>query len=621
MQRNRFTRMFSSRPFLFFSIIILLKCMLTWFVVFDDGPSWAILVTELPFAWLIFGLLEMFAGKRKLIYYVIADAALTGILFSVFMYHKYYGVIATWHALQQVNQVTAVSNSVFSLMDPYYTLIFLDIIVLAVILIRKRRELLNKPAARFNRRKAVFAGVAVLSFALCLFNIVPNRASMNEHTKAEEMGILSYEAFALVDRGQTELEDPEKVTQARIDELKGIDSDQKSAFQGAAQGKNIIVLQLESFQNFLIGLELDGREVTPNLNKLAQESLYFNNFHQMVGQGNTSDAEFVVNTSFYIPRSGAATMSYAYKEVPSLPKLLKKQDYQSATFHTNVVDFWNRRELYKAVGFDRFYDQEFFGKDNQVFFGADDETLYAKSVGKLKEMSGEGKPFYAQIISMTAHHPFTLPEGLSRFELPDRYENTFVGDYIASQSYADYAFGKLVEELEAAGLWEDSLLVVYGDHQGLPLYSLDRKDKELMQEILGHEYGYPDMINVPLLLSLPGALPGTELDTLGGQVDLLPTIAGLAGASLDGQLHFGQDLLSQTQNILPQRYYLPSGTLLSGSSMYIPGIGYDDGSRYPLKSGVPAAGSDEDAYNRALELLRLSDSYMEALPEHGGDQR
>ncbi len=621
MQRNRFTRMFSSRPFLFFSIIILLKCMLTWFVIFDDGPSWAILVTELPFAWLIFGLLEMFAGKRKLVYYVIADAALTGILFSVFMYHKYYGVIATWHALQQVNQVTAVSNSVFSLMDPYYTLIFLDVIVLAAILIRKRRELLKKPAARFNRRKAVFAGIAMLSFALCLFNIVPNRASMNEHTKAEEMGILSYEAFALVDRGQTVLEDPEKVTQARIDELKGVDPNQASPFQGAAHGKNIIVLQLESFQNFLIGLELDGREVTPNLNKLAKESLYFNNFHQMVGQGNTSDAEFVVNTSFYIPRSGAATMSYAYKEVPSLPKLLKKQGYQSATFHTNVVDFWNRRELYKAVGFDRFYDQEFFGKDNQVFFGADDETLYAKSVGKLKEMSGEGKPFYAQIISMTAHHPFTLPEELSRFELPDRYENTFVGDYIASQSYADYAFGKLVEELEAAGLREDSLLVVYGDHQGLPLYSLDRKDKELMQEILGHEYGYPDMINIPLLLSLPGTLQGTGLDTLGGQVDLLPTIAGLAGASLDGQLHFGQDLLSQTQNILPQRYYLPSGTLLSGSSMYIPGTGYDDGSRYPLKSGIPAAGSGEDAYNRALELLRLSDSYMEALPEHGGAQR
>ncbi|CDN43945.1 Lipoteichoic acid synthase 1 [Paenibacillus sp. P22] len=621
LQRNRFTRMFSSRPFLFFSIIILLKCMLTWFVIFDGGPSWAILVTELPFAWLIFGLLEMFAGKRKLIYYVIADAALTGILFSVFMYHKYYGVIATWHALQQVNQVTAVSNSVFSLMDPYYTLIFLDIIVLAVILIRKRRELLKKPAARFNRRKAVFAGVAVLSFALCLFNIVPNRASMNEHTKAEEMGILNYEAFALVDRGQTELEDPAKVTQARIDELKGVDPKQASPFQGAAQGKNIIVLQLESFQNFLIGLELDGREVTPNLNKLARESLYFNNFYQMVGQGNTSDAEFVANTSFYIPRSGAATMSYAYKDVPSLPKLLKEQGYQSATFHTNVVDFWNRRELYKAVGFDRFYDQPFFGKENQVFFGADDETLYAKTAGKLKEMDGEGKPFYAQIISMTAHHPFTLPDGLSRFELPERYEKTFVGDYIASQSYADYAFGQLVEELKAAGLWEDSLLVVYGDHQGLPLFSLDRKDKELMKEILGHEYGYPDMINVPLLLTLPGSRQGKELDTLGGQVDLLPTIAGLAGASLDGQLHFGQDLLSQSQNILPQRYYLPSGTLLSGSSLYIPGIGYDDGNRYPLKPGTPAAGSDEDAYNRALELLRLSDSYMEALPEHGGAQR
>ena len=58
---------------------------------------------------------------------------------------------------------------------------------------------------------------------------------------------------------------------------------------------------MESFQEFLVDLKIDGKEITPNINKLARESQYFPNFYQNVGQGNTSDAEFVVNTSFYIP--------------------------------------------------------------------------------------------------------------------------------------------------------------------------------------------------------------------------------------------------------------------------------------------------------------------------------
>lgn len=627
MQQNRLTRLLASRPFLFFSVLILLKSMLTWFVIFDDGPSWAILITELPFAWLIFGLIEMFARKRKLIYYVIADAALTGILFSVFMYHKYYGVIATWQALQQVNQVTAVSNSVFSLMDPYYTLIFLDIIVIVYLLIRRRKELLTneyRQQSEFSRRKAAFAGVVLLSFSLCLFNVLPNRASMNEHTKAEEMGILNYEAYALLDSSSEEdLLDADEVTQERIDELKGTESPANPAFFGAAKDKNVIIVQLESFQNFLIGLKLDGKEVTPNLNKLASESLYFNRFYQMVGQGNTSDAEFVVNSSFYIPESGAAAMSYAYKEVPSLPKLLKQYGgYESATFHTNVVDFWNRRELYKAVGFDNFYDQSYFGKNNSVYFGSDDEVLYAKTLDKLKEMDASGNPFYAQILSMTAHHPFSLvPDspGYEPFELPERYKDTFVGDYISAQHYADYAFGQFVDGLKQSGLWDDSLLAVYGDHQGLPIFSLDRKDKELMAEIYGKEYGYSEMTNVPLLLSMPGLEPRT-IESMGGQVDILPTIANLVGASMDGQIHFGQDLLNESSNIIPQRYYLPSGSFLSGQSLYIPGVGYEDGTRYELKKDLPANGTTKDDYDRALELLRLSDSFMTGLPEHGGAQ-
>lgn len=620
MQSIPVYRFLTTRLFIFFSLILLLKSALAWFVVFDDGPSWTVTVTELPFVWAVFCLIEIFASRRKVLYYVIANLLLTGILFAVFMYYKYYGVIATYHALQQANQVTAVSNSVFSLMDPYYLFIFLDVVVLIGMLIVKRKQLFNNYRHRDNTRlrKSVYAGVFVFSVSICLFNIVPNRASMNEHTKAEEMGILNYEAYVLLAKEKEELEPPASITQERIDRLKGISEPQQPHYKGIAKGKNVIIIQLESFQNFLMDLKIDGQEVTPYMNRLAKDNVYFNHFFQNVGQGNTSDAEYVVNTSFYIPRSGAATMSYAYKSLPSLPKLLKSAGYNTATFHTNVVEFWNRGELYKALGFDKYYDKEFFGEQDKVFFGASDEVLYDKTIDKLVEMKQQGKPFYAQVISMTAHHPFTIPDEKDKIKLPERYADTLVGDYIRSQSYADYTLGKFIDKLKASGIWDESVVLIYGDHLGLPIYSLDSHEKELMREIYGREYGYTDMIHIPLVVAAPGLAHGQVLPQTGGQVDILPTVANLTGVSAAGQLHFGQDLFNQTHNLIPQRYYLPSGSFIRDDALFIPGSGYSDGTIYPLAGGTLSSSPSisEEAYNRALQLLHLSDSYVSQLPDH-----
>lgn len=283
---------------------MLLKSYLAWVVIFDDVLPWRPLITEIPFIWLVFSLIEWFASKRKLAVYMGVNLLLTAIFFAAIMYYKYYGVIVTYHALEQVNQVTAVSNSVFSLMDPYYLLIFTDIIVLFVLLWRSDR-VKNWKNRHTKKEKRKFAPIMfVLSLMLCLFQIMPNRASMNEIVKAQEMGILNYEAYTIFQQENKKLEDAKAITQARINELKGLQPAEKPVLSGAAKGKNLIIIQMESFQNFLIDLKIDGKEITPNMNKLARESLYFPNFFQNVGQGNTSDAEFVVNTSFYIPPRG-----------------------------------------------------------------------------------------------------------------------------------------------------------------------------------------------------------------------------------------------------------------------------------------------------------------------------
>ncbi|MFD2613906.1 LTA synthase family protein [Paenibacillus gansuensis] len=615
-------RIFGAKPYLFFSIVLLLKSCLAYFVIFGNGFSLTPLITEIPAAWLLFCLIEWFAAKRKLMYYMIVNLLLTAIFFAAIMYYKYYGVIVTYHALEQVNQVTAVSNSVFSLLDPYFLFIFTDIIVLAIYYYSKHRKLRDNSTSLISgpgrSRRSIVAFVFFLSFVICLSNVWPNRASMNELKKASEMGILNYEAYTILKKDEQPPVAVEEITQDRINELKGIVQPANPAYFGAAKGKNLVIIQLESFQNFLINLKIDGQEVTPVLNKLVKENMYFPNFYQNVGQGNTSDAEFVVNTSFYVPPIGASTMIYADKKVPSLPKLLKTQGYDSATFHTNVVEFWNRGELYKAVGFDKYYDRGFFGDEDKIFFGSSDEVLYKKTAGKLEEMQKSGTPFYSHVISMTAHHPFSTPPEKDHIKLPERYQDTFVGDYIRAQSYTDYALGKFIDDLKAKGIWDNSLVVLYGDHLGLPVYSLDKDDKELLHEIYGHEYSYTEMINIPLIVSVPGQQPQV-FEQMGGQVDILPTVANLLGVPMGGQIHFGQDLLNQTQNVLPQRYYLPSGTVQNNESLLIPGDGYKDGTQYGLSGRKDASPVTEKQYNNMLKLLNLSDSYLRQQPLHSAD--
>lgn len=597
---------------------MLLKSYLAWMVIFDDVMPWKPLITEIPFIWLAFSLIEWFASKRKLAAYMSVNLLLTAIFFAAIMYYKYYGVIVTYHALEQVNQVTAVSNSVFSLMDPYYLLIFTDIIGMFFLLWRSDRVKKWKIRHAKKEKRKIIPIVFVVSLMLCLFQIMPNRASMNEIVKAQEMGILNYEAYTIFQQENKELVDAKTITQAKVNGLKGLKAaDQEALLSGVAKGKNLIIIQMESFQEFLVDLKIDGKEITPNINKLARESQYFPNFYQNVGQGNTSDAEFVVNTSFYIPPRGAATQHYADRVLPSLPRLLQGEGYDTATFHTNVVEFWNRGELYKALGFNRYYDKAFFGDEDKLFFGASDDALYSKTAAELKKMNESDKPFYSHVISMSAHHPFTIPEDKYRMTLPERYEGTFVGDYIRSQNYADDALGKFIEQLKKDGVWDNSLIVLYGDHLGLPIYSLDNKDKELMHEIYGRDYNSGDMINIPLMIHGKGLQPEVK-EQVGGQIDLLPTVANLLGVSMDNQLHFGQDLLNNTDNnLLPERYYLPSGTFINNTTLYIPGIGFEDGTKHPLPNAdEKRTQATKEEFERALQLLHLSDSYIKQLPYH-----
>lgn len=603
-----------SEPFVVFSFLMVLKINLAWFVIFGAANVIPFLVVSIPSVWVLFGLIEWLAVKRKLLFYMLANLITTSIYFAAIMYYKYYGVIVNYKALQQAKQVVQVKASVFDLMHPHYLLIYLDIVILlGVFLWSKKSRTWGKTQSPIARK-----GIPVIlsvSLLTCLMTVWTNRGIANELKQAEQMGILNYQVYTVF--ANMRKEEPIPVDLDTIRELKNIEwkEDEDRVYWKAAEDKHLIVVQLESFQNFLIDLTVNGQEVTPVLNRLVEQSLYFPKVYQQVGQGNTSDSEYMSNTSFYIPAGGAASEVIGHKEIPSLPKLLKGKGYRSATFHTNSVNFWNRMEMYPALGFDQYYDREFFGDEDPIAFAASDEVLYNKAAAEIADLVREGDRLYAQVISMSNHHPFELPEDKHRIEIPDKYKETLVGNYLQAASYADYALGLFIDRLEEEAVRSQSVIVMYGDHMGLPIYSLDGPEREYMEELLGKPYEYVDMLNIPLLIYAPEIVEPGVVDHLGGHVDIMPTIANLMGVSLKDHIHFGQDLINYTSNLLPERYYLPSGSYISDDFIFIPGVGVEDGEIYPLAGYEETASVQERDYERALRLLELSDSYLQQLPD------
>ncbi len=604
-------------PFVLFTLLMVAKFYMASAVIWGN-VGWTPLWTALPSVWAAFGLIELIASRRKIAAYAAVNLLFTCIYFAVIMYYKYFGIIVTYHALSQVGQVTEVKGSVFQLMHPYFLLIFTDLLAMAGLFVWHRG--FRRWSSSFKPSRAsriASAALAVVMLGVCLALVLPNRDIVNELKRTERMGIINYEIYTMFDSGSAPSDAYAAVTPAAVRQAKGVERPAEPIGWQAAEGRHIFYIQLEAFQNFLLGLSVEGREITPALNGLVRQGAYFPRVYQQVGAGNTSDAEFTTNTSLMTPPVGAASETYSGKQLPSLAKLLRDKGYDTMTFHTNDVKFWNRDQLYAAIGFNRYYDREFFQDEDLVHFGSSDEVLYRKTADELASLAGQGKRLYANIVSMSAHHPFNLPEHKALIDLPERFDDTFVGDYLVSQHYADAALGGFIGQLQASGLWEDSLIVIYGDHMGVPIYSLTDDDLGLLEELNGKPYDYTQMLNIPLLLVAPGALEPMVIERPGGHSDIMPTVANLAGIPLTDTVVFGQDLLNAKSTLLPLRYYLPSGSFINDRVIYIPGAGFEDGITYPLAGEQSRGMQDvtESEFERALQLMQMSHAYASGLPD------
>ncbi|MGG6313935.1 LTA synthase family protein [Paenibacillus macerans] len=372
---------------------------------------------------------------------------------------------------------------------------------------------------------------------------------------------------------------------------------------GAYAGSNVIVIQAEAFMNFMIGKEIWGQEITPNFNELMKDSMYFANYYHQTGQGRTSDADFASHSSLHPLPTGSVAVRYPNHAYDVLPQILKTQaGYTTGAFHAYEGSFWNRNNMYQAMGYDRFYSKKDYTLDEPLGWSLGDKSFFRQS---LAFMSQEKQPFYSFLITLSSHHPYTLPADLQVLDTGD-FKGTIFGDYLQSVHYVDAALGELVEGLKRDGFWDNTILYFYGDHDN------SITGKEDYEKFLGKPLTDLDMHQimnqVPLLIHLPDGKQAGIYEEPAGQLDMTPSLLHLLGIPSAPYYMMGNNLFAGSPE--DRLVVLRSGAFTDGKLYYIPSADnlFANGSCFDLGSRErtdiePCRAPHEEAMKR----LRISD--------------
>jgi len=323
-------------------------------------------------------------------------------------------------------------------------------------------------------------------------------------------------------------------------------------YTGIFEGKNVIAIHAESLQTFTLGLTFNGKEVTPNLNKLIGQGMYFNNFYAQQGVGTSSDSEFTYSSSLLPANNGTVFVNYYNNKYVTTQNLLNDKGYYVFSMHGNVGDFWNRDVMHINMGYDKFYSKSSFIIDEEFGLGLSDESFFRQVVPMIKEIDNEiGKPYYGTLITLTNHTPWDDTELFSNYDVTKKVringevvvrkylEDTVIGNYLKSVNYMDMAIGNFINELEKEGLLEDTIIVIYGDHDaniGRKYYRyMYNYNASLDEEIKADEAGYIEFNNydyelnkkVPLIIWSKDMNEALEIDTPMGMIDVMPTLGNM----------------------------------------------------------------------------------------------
>ena len=595
---------------LFFTFIIttLLNGMMLRFLTVHNYFAIKPIIADLAVILLFGSFVYLFKPKNRFKYLLIISVLFTAICIINSLYYTYYMSFASFSliavSLTVVDVGDAVVENVLQLKD--FLFLWQPIVLIIVHhCLKKKKDYYNTVAKKENKRKrfmaTLIAGIATYAvFFMTVTAVEYSRLSKqwNREFLVMKFGVYTYQ-----------LNDLFKSLDAKFNTLFGYDNAAKSfrefyseknesktnEYTNIFKDRNVIVIHAESMQNVALNTSFNGNEVTPNVNRLKNEGIYFSNYYAQASGGTSSDSEFTFSTSLLPVTNGAVAISYWNREYETLQKLLKKDGYRTISMHANTGDFWNRNNFHKKLGYDKFYSKQDYNIDEVIGLGLSDKSFFKQSVEKLKKEKEENGKFMATMIMLSNHTPFDDLDKYGEFDVDIKeqvtktnengeevtedvsypyMEGTKLGNYFKSVHYADSALGELVNELDESGLLENTVLVIYGDHDAkLPkkdyvrLYNYDKTtdgiiDKTSEDYVDVDYYKYELDRSVPFIIWTKDKKFNKTINTAMGMYDAMPTLANMLGVKPTYAL--GHDIMNLDDNIV----VFPNGNWLTNNIYY-----------------------------------------------------
>jgi phosphoglycerol transferase MdoB-like AlkP superfamily enzyme len=592
-------------------ILTLMACVFNWSNAFLVHNADLLLCSA--GIWLLLLSLTMPLPRRPRRIVLLGVAILASlILISNQIYYRYYHDVITLTSLSFAGQVLKVRDSILPLARWTDLGYLLPVLIMGWLIFRRSRPSLPRPLS-LALSVLVFAGTGLGLFQQ---GYQSNQGKWGDdinwdgnHYFFREVGLYAFYVFDY-QRNASHKAGTSTIAPEAVERIKSYFENRKpifNALSGVGEGMNLLVVQLESFESFPIGLSIDGQEVTPHLNRMAQESFYFPNIYYQTARGNTSDAEFMLNNSLLPLRFASINWMYPQNTYYSLPLMLSEQGYSSLAFHGYDKIFWNRVFMYPRLGFERYFSQEFFEADEIINLGLSDESFYRQSMGFLEEYP---EPFYAKMVTLTSHHPFNMPEEHRILSLPGTLSDYLQG-YLHAVHYADKALGALLRILEERGLNDRTVLVIYGDHEGTSL-----KHYEEIWQLLGHpspkdwQFASASLQTVPLFIRVPGQPTQGVIERVGGQIDILPTLANILG--IKKGLFLGEDLFEAKSRPTPLSGRLPFGSFVDEATLFLAGAPEGEGRMFYDRATQAALAPElaEPKHREVLQMYEYSQSVI-----------
>ena len=553
----------------FFTIILVtfwLKTYVIYLTKFNLGAEGAmqnflLFLNPLPSGLLLLGIGLFFKGRKSYWIMIAIDFVLSLWLFANILYYREFSNFLSLSIIKTSGSTADnLGKSIVGITRVTDFLAFVDIALIIFLMVSRVVKYDLRPLKlRFN---LLLEGIAVLLIGVNLLMAQKDRSGLLTRTFdnsyiVKYLGINEYAVYDAFKTAQTS----EQMAKANVSDLQSVKKYLKvnyvkpnSAYTGVAKGKNVLVIHLESFQQFLIGYKWKGKEVTPNLNKLyhAKNTLSFANFYNQVGQGKTSDAEMMLENSLFGLQSGSAMSSYGTSNTfESAPAILNQQGgYTTAVMHGGAGSFWNRNNAYKQFGYDYFMPLSYYENKPKYYigYGLKDKIFFSQSIKYIERLP---QPFYLKLITVTNHYPYDLDKKNQSIAKTDTGDETVDG-YVQTAHYLDQAVGQLMRWMKKTGLDKNTLLVFYGDHYGIS-GNHHKASAELLDQDEFTNFDNLKFQRVPLMFHMKG-LKGGIKKTYGGEIDVLPTLLNLLGIRNKGTIQFGHDLLSKkAPQIVAQR--------------------------------------------------------------------